>query len=178
VHVLSKGSEGPLAITVNVQLASDGGRAQVSLLGLGFEVIRIGETVYVKGSPGVYRRLGIAAKVPPGSWLQARADGRLGQLAAFTDLSGELNRILPAPNDLLATGASTTLGGQHAIELHTTAKLFKGTLFIATTGKPYPIELVKHGRETGQSTFTDWNKPITLNPPANAITVTQLEHKD
>jgi hypothetical protein len=178
VHVVSKAAEGPLAITVNVQLAGDGGRGQVSLLGLAFEVIRIGKTVYLKGSPSVYKRLGIAAKVPTGSWLQAPAGGRLDQLAAFTDLSGELNRILPAHNDVLAKGASITLAGQPVLELNATAKLFKGILYIATTGKPYPVELVKHGRETGQSTFTGWNKPITLNPPANAIKVTQLEHKD
>jgi hypothetical protein len=175
VHVVSKASEGPLAATVNVQLTSDGGRAQVSLLGFAFEVIRIGETIYLKGSPSVYRRLGIAAKVPPGSWLQAPIGGRLDQLAAFTDLSGELNRILPARNDVLARGASIILDGQHALELNATAKLFKGTLYVATTGKPYPIELVKHGRETGQSTFSEWNKPATLNPPANTIKLSQLE---
>jgi hypothetical protein len=177
VNVVSKASEGPLAITVNAQLTSDGGRAQVSLLGLAFEVIRIGGTVYVKGSPSVYRRLGITAKVPQGSWLQAPAGGPMSQLAAFTDLSGELNRILPAHNDVLASGASTTLDGQHALELNATAKLFKGTLYIATTGKPYPIKLTKHGRETGQSTFTEWNKPTTLNPPTNTIKLSQLEHK-
>jgi hypothetical protein len=177
VHVVSNASEGPLTATLNAQLISNGGRAQVSLLGLAFEVIRIGKTIYVKGSPSVYKRLGITAKVPNGAWLEAPAGGQLDQLAAFTDLTGELNRILPARNDVLARGASTTLDGQHALELNATAKLFKGTLYIATTGKPYPIKLVKHGRETGQSTFSEWNKPITLNPPANTIKLSQLERR-
>jgi hypothetical protein len=175
VHVESNASEGPLTATLNVQLTSNGGRAQVSLLGLAFEVTRIDKTIYVKASPSVYRRLGITAKVPDGAWLEAPASGHLAQLAAFTDLSGELNRILPARNDVFAKGASTTLNGQHALQLNATAKLFKGTLYIATTGKPYPIKLTKHGRETGQSTFTNWNKPTTLNPPTNTIKLSQLE---
>lgn len=177
VHVTSKAAEGRLAISINAQLASDGGRAQVSVLGTAYEVIRIGQTVYLKGSPGLYESLGITAKVPQGSWLQAPAGGRLDQFAAFTNLSGELNRLLPARNDALSKGASTTIDGQHALELNATAKLFKGVLYIPTTGKPYPIELVKHGRETGQSTFTEWDKPTTLNPPANTIALNQLEHQ-
>jgi hypothetical protein len=176
VHVVSKASEGRLAVTVNAQLASDGGWAQLSLLGNAYEVIRIGRTVYLKASPIVYRRLGITTKPPKGAWLSGPVSGPLGGLAAFTDLSGELNRILPARNDVLAKGASTTLGGQHALELNATGKLFKGVLYVATTGEPYPIELVKHGRETGQSTFSGWNEPATLNPPANTIELSQLEH--
>ncbi len=178
VRVVSKVSQGPLTLAFNAQLASDGGRAQVSLTGFAFEVIRIGETVYLKGSPILYKRLGIALKVPQHRWLQAPVSGQLGQLAAFTDLSGELNRLLPARNAALANGASTTLDGQHALGLNTTAKLFTGVLYVATTGKPYPIEFVKHGRETGQSTFSEWNKSITLKPPTNTVKLTQLERKD
>jgi hypothetical protein len=177
VHIISSASEGPLRATLNAQLTASSGRAQVSLLGLTFEVIRIGKTIYLKGSPSVYRRLGITTKIPQGTWLEAPANGQLAQIAAFTNLNGELNRILPAHNDTLTKGTTTTLNGQHALQLNTTAKLFKGTLYITTTGKPYPIKLTKHGRETGQATFTNWNKPTTLNPPTNTITLNQLEHK-
>jgi hypothetical protein len=177
VHVVSKASQGRLTVTLSAQLASNGGRAQVSVLGVAYDVIRIGETVYVKGSPGLYESLGVAAKVPRGSWLTGPVSGKLGQLATFTYLSGELNRLLPARNAVLAKGASGTLDGQHALELNATAKLFTGVLYIPTTGKPYPIELVKHGRETGQSTFSEWNKPVTLDAPANTIKLSPLEHK-
>jgi hypothetical protein len=179
VNVVSKASQGRLGVTLSAQLASDGGRAQLSVLGVAFEVIRIGKTVYVKGSLGLYKSLGIgiAAKVPRGSWLTGPVSGKLGQFATFTDLSSELNRLLPASNALLAKGPTATLDGQHVLELNATAKLFTGVLYVPTTGRPYPIELTKHGRETGQSTFSEWDKPITLNPPANAIQLSQLEHK-
>jgi hypothetical protein len=177
VHVVSKASQGPLTAALNLQLASNGGRAQVSLLGLAFEVIRIGETVYLKGSPSLYQRLGITTNVPQGSWLTGPASGQLGQLAAFTDLRGELGRLLPASNALLTKGANTSIDGQQALELKATGKLYTGALDIATTGKPYPIKLTKHGKETGQSTFNEWNKPITLNPPTNTTNLSQLQHR-
>jgi hypothetical protein len=177
VHVVSNASQGRLTAALNLQLASNGGRAQVSLLGVDFEVIRIGETVYLKGSPSFYQRLGITANVPQGSWLTGPASGKLGQLAAFTDLRGELGRLLPASNAQLTKGASTTLNGQQALELKATAELYTGTLDIATTGKPYPLKLTKHGKETGQSTFNEWNQPTTLNPPTNTTNLNQLEQK-
>jgi len=57
------------------------------------------------------------------------------------------------------------------IALEQTAKLYSGALFIATTGKPYPVELVKHGKETGQTTSSGWNQPVSLSAPANAVAI-------
>ena len=60
----------------------------------------------------------------------------------FTDLRGELNRLLSTTAPV-AKGAKTTINGQKAIEVKEAAKLYKGLLYVATTGKPYPIQLVK-----------------------------------
>ncbi len=172
VHVVSKASQGPLVLTSDLELASNGGRAQISLLGLSFEVLRIGDTLYAKGNPAFYKRLGgAAAKVPAGTWLKAPASGvQLAQLAAFADLRGELGRLVTSSVPVVK-GVSTTVNGQPVIELKQTAKLYSGALFIATTGKPYPVQLVKHGRETGQTTFSGWNEPVTLSAPANAVAI-------
>jgi hypothetical protein len=175
VHIVSKVSQGPVVLTFNLKLASSGGRAQVSLAGLDYEVIRVGDTLYAKGNAVFDARLArldrAAAKVPVGAWLKAPANsGQLAQLAAVTDLSGELSRWLGSAA-VLTKGLSTAVNGQPVIELKETARLFSGSLYVATTGKPYPIKLVKRGRETGQTTFTDWNQPVSLAPPANAIAI-------
>ena len=49
-----------------------------------------------------------------------------------------------------------------------------GTLYVATTGKPYPIEIVKSGSDGGRVEFDRFNQPVTLTPPANAIDVSKL----
>ncbi|MFI4978707.1 MAG: hypothetical protein ACHQC8_08540, partial [Solirubrobacterales bacterium] len=173
VHVAGKSSQGPLSLTLNLDLASNGGRGQVSGLGLAYEVIRIGNTLYAKGNPAFYTRLSAITGVhlPQGAWLKAPASGgKLTQLASFTNLSGELGRLLSSTGPI-TKGATTTVNGQKAIELKETAKLFSGSLFIATTGKPYPIELLKRGRESGQTTFSHWNQAVSLTAPANAIAI-------
>jgi hypothetical protein len=176
VHVSGRSSQGRLTSTSELWLASDGGRAQTSLLGAVYEAIRIGETAYVKGNPVFYENLNAVTanavgKVPTGTWLKGSSDsGPVAEVAAVTDLRRELNVLLGVSGPL-TKGATTTIDGQQAIELKESAKLYAGTLYIATTGKPYPIELVKHGRETGQTTFSDWNKPIPLSAPAKALAV-------
>jgi hypothetical protein len=173
VHVAGKSAQGPLSLTLNLDLASDGGRGQVSLLGLSFELIRVGNTLYAKGNPAFYTRLSATTglHLPQGGWLKAPASGgKLAQLASFTDLGGELARLLSSSGPV-TKGAASTVNGQQAIELKESAKLFSGSLFIATSGKPYPIQLVKRGRETGQTTFSGWNVPVSLTAPANAIAI-------
>ncbi len=181
VRVADSAGAGPAALTLNLQLTGDGGRARVSLLGLAFEEIRIANTLYVKGSPAFYSRLARVEhlrsplRVPRGTWLKAPANGRLAQLAAFTRRS-ELALILRATGTL-SEGAASTVDGQKVIELKEAAKLFTGSLFIASTGQPYPIEIVKRGKESGQITFSGWDRPVTLTAPANAVELTGLERR-
>ncbi len=178
VRVADKSSQGRLSLTLNMEATRDGGRARVSLLALVFEVIRSGDTLYIKGNPAFYARLGIAAaKVPKGMWLKASASSRqLAQLTEFTNLSGELGTMLTARGPL-TKGAATTANGQQVIELKENTGVSIRTLYIATNGKPYPIKIVKHGAETGQATFSDWNQPIKLTPPASAVELSKLEHE-
>jgi hypothetical protein len=171
VHVASKSSVGPLSLTLNLDLASDGGRGQIAIGVLSAEVIRTGNTLYLKGNPAFDQSLRTTTGLhaPEGKWLKTPVSSvRLAQLASLTDLSGELGRVLSSPGTI-SKGATTTLNGQKAIELKETARLSSGSLYVATTGKPYPLQIVKSGRETGQTTFSAWNEPVSLTAPANAI---------
>jgi DNA-binding beta-propeller fold protein YncE len=74
----------------------------------------------------------------------------------------------------LTKGASSTLGGQPVVAV-TSSK--GGTMYVATTGKPYPLEVSKNsGGQTGKVTFSDYNKSFTITAPANSINIEQLEH--
>ena len=179
VHVVGKNSQGRVSVSINLSLARNGGRGQVSFLGLDYEVIRISGTVYVKGSPAFYSRigamLGTTLHVPPGTWIKASAKGGpLSQLAAFTDLTAELNRLLSTPGSVIK-GSSTTVNGQKAIELREATKVYKGVLYVATTGKPYPVALVKSGgRERGRITFSGWGEEVSLSAPSPVVDIGSL----
>ncbi len=177
VHVVGTIASGGKPITLNMEIAAgSGGRGQLSESGLSFELIVLDNTVYIKGSPQFYSHFGgaAAAQLFQGKWLKAPvSSGELATLASLTNLGKLLDQALAATGTL-SKGASTTVAGQPVIELTDSAK--NGALFVATTGKPYPIQIVKHGSESGKITFSDWNKPVTLSAPANAIDINQLQH--
>ncbi len=183
VHVHANSANGPLTLTLDMNYTKNGAHGSVSLFGLDYQLIRIGDTLYVSGNSRFYRELAqtlsghaatAVAKLPAGTWLKATVGSGPGSgLAPITDMDSELALILGRGTPA-AKGAETSVNGQQAIELKQAAKLYNGSLFIATTGKPYPILQRKTGRETGQTTFSAWNQPVTLTAPANAIDISQL----
>lgn len=158
--------------TVDLQLTREGVRARLVALGSTIEAIRIGDTVYVKGGPLLYRNLQrrTGVHVAPGTWLKAPANGpQLSAFAALTEPRRELMLLLEDPTLSLTKGHTTTINGQKAIELRTEGKLYSGAIYIAASGPPDPILIVKHGRETARTTFTGWNQPTQLTAPAGAV---------
>ncbi len=177
VHVAGALSSGGSPITINLDLAAGhGGRGQISEGGLAFELIVVGHTVYIKGSPAFYSHFGgaAAAQLFQGKWLKSSAtSGELASLASLTSLGKLLDQTLSS-GGTLTKGAPTTISGQPVVELRDTAK--DGSLYVATSGQPYPIEIVKRGSETGHVSFTRWNDPVSLSPPPDAIDLSQLQH--
>ncbi len=177
VHVVSKGAQGRLTLSSELELGKDEGRAKVSLLGTDFEVIDIGQTIYAKGSQAFYAQLlGTKAHVPQATWLKGSANNdELGQLASFTQLPARLDLLLSTPG-AITKGVSTTVNGQKVIELKEATKVYKGVLYVAATGKPYPVALVKSGRrETGRTTFSDWDKGLAISAPSPSVDVRTLK---
>jgi len=162
------------SFAINARLARDSARSRVSLLGLDYELIRIGDTVYVKGSQAFYAnlsaRLGKTLHVPKGTWLKApTGSGPLHELAALTELPRQLEVIL-STSAYLSKGASTTVDGQKAIAIKEKAKLYEGVLYVATTGKPYPLLLLKNGgRERGRTRFSGWDRGVSVGAPSPAV---------
>lgn len=176
VHVSGSIFRGPSQITLDMNLlAGAGGSGKLSEAGVPFELIQTGATVYIKGSPAFYRRLGgeAAAQLLQGKWLKApTSSSQFASIASFTDLRQLLEKTLSSPG-ALAKGATATLDGQKVIGVKDTSS--GGTLYVATTGPPYPIEISKGGSDGGTIAFDRWNEPVSLAPPADAIDISQLE---
>lgn len=173
VTIKSKGAQGRLSVdNVELHLAQHDGQGNVTLLGTSFQMIRMGSTIYVKGGPEFYEQLGITHSVPQGRWVKAPATGSLG---AFTDLAQETSMLISTRQ--ITKGKRTRVDDQPVIELKIKGQLYTGRLYIKTTGEPYPLELEKTGEETAHTTFTDWNKAVTVKPPANATDITALMSK-
>ena len=177
VHVNSESGIGITKSALDAALGTQQGHTRLSFAGLRIEEIRTGSTLYVKGNRVLDARLEstLGVKIPSGVWLKGTVGGPLPG-TALTSITKELPVILSSPGQL-TKGPTTTIDGKPAIELKQTTPLYTGTLYVATTGKPYPILLRKTGRETGEITFTGWNDPITVSAPANALDISKLERK-
>ena len=175
VHVAGSLLSGGSPITLDMHLlASKGGRGKLSESGLGFELIQIHGTVFIKGSPAFYRHVAgpAAAQLLQGRWLKAPAStGNLASLASLTDLHQLMDTTLAA-HGTLVKGATTTVAGKKVIAITDTTN--GGTLYVAATGPPYPIAISKTGTGSGRVLFGNWNGPVSVMAPTNAIDITQL----
>jgi hypothetical protein len=176
VHVSGSAVAGGSPITLDLNLlAGEGGRGEVSENGLSFEVIHLGDTVYIKGSPAFYQHVSgaAAAQLLQGRWLKAPATvGSFASLASLTDLHQLVDTTLAIRGTPTRAG-SAAVGGQKAIGITNAAK--GGTLYIATTGPPYPVAATEDGAGSGRIVLDHWNEPVSLAAPANAIDITKLQ---
>jgi hypothetical protein len=165
-----------LSIRLDLQLlAGKGATGRMSENGLPFQLTRIGSDVYIKGSEAFYSHFAgaEAAKLLKGKWLKMPATSPdFESIVSFTDLGKFFSGVLSS-HGKLAKGKTTTIAGQKVIALKDMTK--GGTLYVATTGKPYPIELSSPGGSSGAITFDRWNESVKLSTPANAVDVSKLK---
>jgi hypothetical protein len=176
VHVSGSLDNGgrPVGLDVNI-LAGRGARGRLSENGLSFELIQTGGSVYIKGSPAFYRRIGgaAAAQLLQGRWLKVPASSpEFASLSSLTDLRRLVDTALSTPGGVAKSGTAT-VNGKRAVILTSLSK--GGMLFVARTGRPYPIQITKQGANGGRISFDRWDQPVALAAPADALDITQLQ---
>lgn len=174
-HVAGSVPSSGSRITLDLNLVTGmGGRGSMTTKGLSFQVMSVGDEVYINGSIAFWQKFAgnVAAPLLWGKWIKAPARGQLATLAALTDLQKLFGQLLSS-HGRLVKGSVTTVHGQPVITVKDTTS--GGILYVASTGRPYPIEVVKNGSGGGQLTFDRFNQPVTLRPPSNAIDISQLQ---
>jgi hypothetical protein len=159
-------------LTINLTLVkAKGAKGSISQSGLAFQVVRVGNTVYIKGSDAFLRRFaGAAAALLRGRWLKAQATGQFAPVASLTDL-GKLLQAAIASHGKLKNDGETEFEGQKAVAIKDTTK--GGTLYVAATGTPYPLALVG-GTDAGKIVFDRWGASATIAAPQGAVDLSKL----
>lgn len=175
VHVSGSAASNGSPLSLDLELArGKGAKGMISEHGLSFQLIETNETIYINGSEAFYTHFGgpAAAQLFKGKWLKAPANSsEFASLSSLTNLQTLLDSLLEHHGSLSVAGTST-VNGQEAVALKDSTQ--GGTLYIATTGKPYPVEITKSGSEGGAIKFDRWNEPVTITAPSNAIDINQL----
>jgi hypothetical protein len=168
-------SEGkPISLDMEL-VAGKGGKGRIAVEGLSVNLIEVDKAVYIDGSTAFYTHLAgaAAAQLLQGKWLKVPAsNANFASFSSLTDLGKLVGSTLDAHGALSRATTTTTVEGHEVVGV-TDAK--GGTLYVATTGTPYPIEIAKDGASGGRIVFDKWNKPVTLAPPAGSVNINQLQ---
>ncbi|MBB4662035.1 hypothetical protein [Conexibacter arvalis] len=166
------GDLGEVAMELRL-LRGRGATGRMSREGIDFELVVVDGAIHLRGGEEFFAQVvdRTSAARLGGRWLRVPADDPrfelVGQLA-------EMERLLRAathPGDgPLRVGAVETVDGREAVGVSGS----NATLFVATTGEPLPLKLVGSAARPGEVAFSDWNEPVELTAPADAVDLAEL----
>jgi hypothetical protein len=136
-----------------------------------FTLLRIGSTVYLNGDSTFWTTSADAAtaKALVGKWVKVTGnDANSKDTRALTTLGYWMS-------DLASFKVTKRVAGKAVRRLPTVGLLDpradKGTIFVATRGKPYPLLVVSPDAKSSLA-FYDWNKRVKIAaPPAKLVVV-------
>ncbi|MBC9730632.1 hypothetical protein [Streptomyces sp. TRM68367] len=161
---------------LDMRLKSDGGRGSVTVEGGTFQLLRVGEQLYLKAhadfwSPGdgkggdgdaaADKLGGKYVKVPQG-------DPAYKKFSGFTDKDVLLDGLLTL-HGTVETDGHHEQAGVRTIRI-SGDKGSGGTLDVSLEGKPYPLRLVRAG-SAGTLAFSAWGQDFPLGKPKKNETV-------
>jgi hypothetical protein len=173
VHVTGAGTDSGRPLKLDLTIGHDSAKGHLEESGASFDVIRVGNTVYVRGDEAFLKKFGgtAAATLFHNRWLKGSiSDPQLGALAPLTDLKQFFEGVLGQHGVIKKTGA-TTRNGAKVVEIRDTTQ--GGSLFVAATGEPFPLALAGGGQQ-GDIEFADWNAEAEIAAPENAVDLSQL----
>jgi hypothetical protein len=173
VHISGVGTTSGQPLKLDLFLvAGKGGRGMLTVNGLTFQIVRVGNSAYFKGDSTFWRNFGgaAAAELLQGRWLEAPANA--GRFSAFTPLTdiGKLFTALFALKDSIRNEGRTTLDGVSVVAIKDTTNA--GTLYVAASGTPYPVAIRQNGQ--GKLKFDAWNGAVTLAAPKRPVKIASL----
>jgi hypothetical protein len=173
VRIKGTGRESAQTFSLDLRYSGANTAGTLGVGGQTIELRKLGKVVYLKGSREFWRSSGgeAAAQLLAGKWLKTPAnDKRFGDLSELTDLSKAADGLLD-PDGTLTKGETKTVNGVQAIGLTSSGK-DPGTLYVATTGEPYPLQIASSASSSSQGSldFLDYGKPVTVStPPAEQV---------
>jgi hypothetical protein len=184
VHISGAGSSSGQQFGLDMRIkGSQGGAGTITLDKSKIEVIRIGQTAYLKADEAFWRTQSgnaEAGKLLGGKYLKGSiTDPKLKDLASFTDLS-KLATVFLEPDGKITKGERKTIRGIDAIGL-VDDSADGGILYVALRGEPLPLQLApgksSKSTDTGSLDFLDYGKAVELPatpPEAQVVDVSKL----
>ncbi|MEU6302792.1 hypothetical protein PGH47_27910 [Streptomyces sp. HUAS 31] len=161
---------------LDMQLKSDGATGSVTAQGSTFQLLRIGEQLYLKADSGFWSDAGNDGKADAGAvdklngkYVRVpQGDPAYKKFSGFTDKDVLLGGLLTL-HGKVATDGRHEQAGVRTVRI-SGDKGSGGTLDVSLEGVPYPLVLTRAG-DGGTLTFSDWGKDFALEKPKKGDTV-------
>ncbi|MCB5166259.1 hypothetical protein LG634_15625 [Streptomyces bambusae] len=171
-------TEGGKPMTLDLSLSTaDECRGSMSTAGEGrFELIKSKQNAYVKADEAFYRGAGkgdpkeetdAVVAMLADRWLKTPADSPdAEEFTGACDLAELLKEFEEEPGKA-KKGPVTTVDGRKAVTLTVPADDGTATVYVAAEGEPYLLKAFqKGGTDPGEITFSRFNEPVDVTPPA------------
>jgi hypothetical protein len=138
-------------------------------------IAKVGSTDYIKASAAYYTAQGATASVAGAMgnhWISLpESQGKFGNQFSLTSFADQVG----TNEGTLTAGSTSTVDGQPVVSVNSSKG---GTVYIATTGKPYPVKFVGTSASNGigSFTFTAWDASSAPTPPAGAKPASSFGH--
>ncbi|MFK0157915.1 hypothetical protein ACIQVL_35770 [Streptomyces sp. NPDC090499] len=158
---------------LDMRLNEDGGTGSVTSKGSTFQLLRVGDTLYLQADAGFWNHADgsdtTAASKLDGKYVKVpRTDPAYKKFSGFTDKDVLLSGLLTLHGSL-ATDGHHEQSGTRTIRI-TGDGGSGGSLDVSLEGKPYPLRL-ERGGGAGTLTFSDWGKDFSVVEPEKGETV-------
>lgn len=173
VHVVGGGVDNGRPIKLDLWVGDGKGKGHLEEGGLSFDIVRVGDTVYVKGGAAFWKRFGgaAAAALLHDKWVKApTTQAQVKQITGLVDKTLFLASILGQHGKIENKGI-VDYQGQKVVEIRDTTQ--GGSLYVASEGTAYPVA-VKGGKNQGDIAFTDWNASVSVTAPKNSVDLSAL----
>ncbi|QEU82879.1 hypothetical protein CP968_12060 [Streptomyces subrutilus] len=168
VHLSGTLVSGGKSFTLDMRLKSDGGSGEVKSSEDTFQLLRVGDQLYLKASAAFWGQSDSAGKLGDKYVKVPQSDPTYKQFRGFTEMDVLLDGLLGLQGTL-AKGSYAKVGHTRVVQV--TADQGKGgKLSVSLEGTPYPLLLERAGG-AGRVELAEWGKPFPLAPPAEDQTV-------
>jgi hypothetical protein len=174
VHVAGAITDAGTLLNLDLVLAQGKGKGTMSESGLSFQIVRIGDAAYIKGSDAFLKQFAgaAAAQLFHDKWLKGSvATGNLKALAPLTDITKLFKGAFGSHGKLVNEG-ETTFQGQKAVAIKDSKD--GSLLYVAASGTPYPLGAKESGASKGTITFDHWNDSVSISAPKGAVDISKL----
>ncbi|MFE6229447.1 hypothetical protein [Streptomyces sp. NPDC057854] len=160
---------------LNMRLKQNGAAGSVTTKNSTFELLRVGDALYLKADAGFWTHEDEGDGKPSAADTEAadklddmyvkvpRDDPSYRQLRGFTEMDQLLRGIIGLHGDVVK-GDRDQIGGVRTVKVKGGADGEGGTLDVALEGSPYPLQFARGGG-AGLVVLSEWNKDFPLAEP-------------